>query len=124
MGLNILRFPNRGKELAVPSASLLDGRVVPVAPVSPGPVVVACPLVAEEFEDEGAVRRTDAALSMGEHLLLRSDPLGGEKTAHLLRWLEHVRLRIDHLDPLHVAGAGDMAGPLVVAWVLTRVLGP
>ena len=124
MGLNILRFRNRGKKLAGPSAPLLDGSIVPVAPVAPGPVVVARPIVAQELEYEGSVPRTDAALSMGEHLLLGCDPFGRKKTAHLLGGLEHVGLRVDHLDPLHVAGAGDMAGPLVVPRVLARVLAP
>ena len=58
--------------LEPPCASLLDyqGSVLPVGPLSHGAVVIFCIGVAEQSEDEHAVRRTDAALSIGIHFLV------------------------------------------------------
>ena len=98
-----------------PCCSDFDGGVGAVAPFGPGTVVVAGVGVAEELEDEGAVRRTDSGLSMGVDALVGGDAVVLQDSADFIGGLEQVGPAVDELQPFEMNGAGDAAGPAVAA---------
>lgn len=72
-----------------------------VAPFPPGTVVNPDIFVAEKLENQKSVRRTDATLSVGDDLFLRSHPV----------CLKHLSQLVGRLDNWHVA-LGDEVLPL------------
>ena len=59
-----------------------------VAPLAPGRVIVPCARVPQQLKDEESVRRTNAALSVGDHVLVRGDPYAFEQCTQLVTGLE------------------------------------
>jgi len=79
-----------------------DDRVADrVAPFPPGAIVNSDIFVAEKLENQKSVRRTDATLSVGDDLFLRSHPV----------CLKHLSQLVCRLDNWHVA-LGDEVLPL------------
>src|SRR3989442_1802507 len=60
-------------------------RIVAVSPFVPRGVVVLGTVVAQQSQNERAVRRPDACLSLDEDLLLRRDPRHLQLRTHFLR---------------------------------------
>ncbi len=63
----------------------LQGRVFHIGPLAHGAIVVLGLAVAEELQDHHTVRRTDAALSIGEDVLVRSNALLRKDPPNLFR---------------------------------------
>ncbi len=59
-----------------------------VAPLTPGSVIVSCARVPQQLKNEESVRRTDAALSVGDHVLVRGDPYAFQQCSQLATGLE------------------------------------
>ena len=105
---------------------LFHWRVFPVGPLEHGGIVISSLIVAQHPEQEGAVRRTEASLSIGEYRLIWSNPMVFKNTPQLPGRLEPVAIRLHQVRPLQVNGAGDMALPTVAAGhpAIVFLLGP
>ena len=75
--------------------------VIPVGPLPHrGVVVLGCLVVAHQLQDEHAVRRTDAALSIGVNILVGGDPVVRQQLADFGGRAEAVGLAVHHTEPL------------------------
>jgi hypothetical protein len=96
--------------------ALVERRVAEVRPLTHGSVVVPNVLVAQQRENKHSVRRTDAALSVGDDLLLGVDTRTLEHCPNLGCWLEDTPIVAGHeVEPLDVLRSGHMARPAVTA---------
>src|SRR5439155_13724402 len=99
--------------------------VVPIAPLVPGGVVVLGTVVAQQSQNDRAVRGTDPCLSVDENLLLRRDPRRRQLRTHFSgrQQASGARGRLRQIEPLQVHRAGDVAAMLVLSGVLAGMLG-
>src|ERR1051326_4336813 len=91
-----------------------DGEVVAIAPLGPRPVVAGHARIAEEAQDEVAVRAAVVRLAIRHDGLVRCDPGARVERAQLVEALERA-VGPQVLLPLHVDGAGNVPGALRVA---------
>jgi hypothetical protein len=64
---------------------------------------------------KGAVRRTEAGLSIGEDGLVRGYPVAVQDRVHLLRRLESVSVPVHQVGPFQVSRPGNVTLPLAAA---------
>ena len=59
-----------------------------VAPFAPGTIIVPCARIPQQLQNEESVRRTDAALSVGDDVLVRGDSYAFQQCPQLVTGLE------------------------------------
>ena len=112
----------------------LQREVLAIAPFGPGGIVIAHLVKTEQPQGEQSVRRTDAALSIGDDLTLGSDPSLLKHGAEFGRGFELFCLGVHIVEPFEMDRAGNppaalgapgvFAGPLRIRAHVEQALSP
>ena len=93
---------------------ILERSIRSIGPLAHRAVVVASPVVAEEPQRKHSVRRTDAALSIRNDVLVKRDSYGLKHGPELGRGFERpVAVLCDQVEPLEMDSARHPAGSRV-----------